>query len=85
MPKPWLLVSPASRGIGLHIARRLLQTTDLPVVATARNALQAVQTRILHGLDVDSERLQVLEVDVSGTISSRAITPTLGSMLRHVR
>lgn len=67
MPKPWTLASPASRGIGLQIARRLLQTTDLPIVATARNDLEGAKSRILEGIKVDSERLTVLKVDVTGT------------------
>lgn len=69
MSKPWLLVSPASRGIGLQLARRLLKTTDLPVVATARKDLASTSEQILNGLDVDEWRLEVLKLDVSGTLS----------------
>lgn len=70
MPKPWLLVSPASRGIGLQLARHLLRTTDLPVIATARNDLEGTNEQILDGLDVDKKRLEVLELDVTGTQST---------------
>lgn len=70
MSKPWLLVSPASRGIGLQLARRLLQTTDLPVIATARTDLEKTSERILDGIDVDKQRLEVLKLDVTGTVSS---------------
>lgn len=66
--KPWLLATPASRGIGLQLARRLLDTTDLPVVATARKDLESTKTQILHGLDVDPSRLSVLKLDVTGLI-----------------
>lgn len=66
MTKPWLLVSPASRGIGLQLARRLLKTTDLPVIATARNDVKANSEQILDGLDVDERRLEVLKLDVTG-------------------
>ena len=66
MTKPWLLVSPASRGIGLQLARRLLKTTDLPVIATARNDAKANSEQILDGLDVDERRLEVLKLDVTG-------------------
>ena len=69
MPKPWVLTSPASRGIGLHLARRLLQTTDLTIVATARADLEGTKERVLHGLNVDKARLEVLKVDVTGTLS----------------
>ena len=67
MSKPWLLVSPASRGIGLQLARCLLETTDLPVVATARKDLRGTSEQILDGLDVEGQRLEVLNVDVTGT------------------
>ncbi|GAB7331127.1 hypothetical protein MBLNU13_g02608t1 [Cladosporium sp. NU13] len=49
--QPWALVSPASRGIGLELARRLLQTTKVPIVATARKDLDQARENILHGLD----------------------------------
>lgn len=61
------MASPASRGIGLALARRLLQTTDLPIVATARADVPATRGHILNGLDVDGDRLTVLEADVTGT------------------
>ena len=64
MAKPWLFVSPASRGIGLQLTKRLLKTTDLPVIATARKDKEGVRGQILDGLDVDTERLEVLSLDV---------------------
>ena len=66
MSKPWALVTPASRGIGLELARHLLKNTDVPVVATARKELETTRSHILNGLDVDKERLQVLHLDVTG-------------------
>ncbi|KAL8788516.1 MAG: hypothetical protein Q9195_007255 [Heterodermia aff. obscurata] len=66
MTTPWALISPASRGIGLELARRLLQTTDLHIVATARNDLQRARSCILEGTNVDDGRLEVLRVDVTG-------------------
>ena len=71
MSKPWLLVSPASRGIGLQLARCLLETTDLPVIATARKDLRSTSEQILDGLDVERQRLEVLNVDVTGKLMSR--------------
>ena len=67
MVQPWSLVTPASRGIGLQLARRLLKTTSLPVVATARRNLDETKEKILDGLDVDESRLDVLELDVKGS------------------
>lgn len=67
MSKPWLLVSPASRGIGLQLARHLLKTTDAPVIATARDDLGDTSEQILDGLDVDEQRFKVLKLDVTST------------------
>lgn len=67
MSKPWALVTPASRGIGLHLARHLLKNTDVRVVATARKKLETTRSHILDGLDIDKDRLQVLQLDVTGT------------------
>lgn len=67
MPR-WALVSPASRGIGLELARRLLRTTDLPLIATARGDLHETRENILEGFGsgVDDNRLEVLKLDVCG-------------------
>lgn len=65
MSLPWILTTPASRGIGFELTRRLLKTTNLPVVATARTDKQGMKGRILEGIDVDEERLEVLELDVT--------------------
>lgn len=65
---PWSFISPASRGIGFALARRVLQTTRAPVVATARGDLEGTKRELLDGLDVDKGRLTVLKVDVLGTI-----------------
>ena len=69
MSKPWLLVSPASRGIGLQLARRLLKTTELPLIATARDDVKTTSEQIVDGLDIDKQRLEVMKLDVTGTIS----------------
>lgn len=66
--QPWALITPASRGIGLELARRLLRTTKVPVVATARKDLDQTKENVLSGLkDVEEQRLHVLKVDVLGT------------------
>ena len=64
---PWTLVTPASRGIGFHLTRHLLQNTRLSVVATARKDVEGVRKSVLDGLkDVQKERLKVLNLDVTG-------------------
>ena len=68
---PWSLVSPASRGIGFALARRVLQTTNAPLVATARKDLAGTKEKLLEGLDVDENRLTMIKLDVLG------IPPTL--------
>lgn len=65
--QPWALVSPASRGIGLELVRQLLQTTTVPIVATARKDLDQTRENVLTGLkNVNEDRLHVLKVDVLG-------------------
>ena len=64
---PWSLISPASRGIGFALARRVLQITNAPVVATARKDLNKTKEELLEGLGVDEKRLTVLKLDVLGT------------------
>ncbi|KAL2069146.1 hypothetical protein VTL71DRAFT_15484 [Oculimacula yallundae] len=62
----WSLVCPASRGIGFQLTRHLLQTTKIPVIATARKDVTGVKKSILEDLpDVDPDRLNVLELDVT--------------------
>lgn len=75
--QPWALVTPASRGIGLELARRLLRTTDIPIVTSARKDLDQIRENLLSGLDgVSEERLHVLKMDVLGK------PPTAGLRLR---
>ncbi|KAF1949227.1 NAD(P)-binding protein [Byssothecium circinans] len=61
---PWSLVSPASRGIGFALARRVLQTTNASLVATARRDLDRTKEELLKGLGVDEKRLTILKLDV---------------------
>ncbi|RHZ50983.1 uncharacterized protein CDV56_102082 [Aspergillus thermomutatus] len=71
------LVTPASRGLGFALARRILSHTEIPVVATARKGCDEVRHRLLDGLAASREaadRLRVLPVDVTdeSTIESMA-------------
>jgi NAD(P)-dependent dehydrogenase (short-subunit alcohol dehydrogenase family) len=63
---PWCLVSPASRGIGFALTRRILQSTNASVIATARQDLGKTKRELLEGLSVDEKRLTVLKLDVLG-------------------
>jgi NAD(P)-dependent dehydrogenase (short-subunit alcohol dehydrogenase family) len=74
---PWSLISPASRGIGFALARRVLQTTNAPVVATARKDLDKTKEELLEGLGIDESRLRVLKLDVLGMLVS-AVLELLG-------
>lgn len=73
--QPWALITPASRGIGFALTRRILQTTNCPVVATSRTNQESTKKKLLEGLDnVSSSRLTVLPLDVLGN-STHPITP----------
>ncbi|KAH7176490.1 hypothetical protein EDB81DRAFT_940394 [Dactylonectria macrodidyma] len=52
MATPWILVSPANRGIGYSLTRHLLRTTSLPILATARlqHDTGEVKASLLGGL-----------------------------------
>jgi len=72
--QPWALVTPASRGIGLELARRLLRTTDVPIITTARKDLDQTRENLLSGIDgVSEDRLHVLKVDVLGRLLSTSL------------
>ena len=84
--QPWALVTPASRGIGLELARRLLRTTDIPIVTSARKDLDQTREKVLSGLDgISEDRLHVLKVDILGMLTSlhKLVTATL-SLTRDV-
>lgn len=69
--RPWALVTPASRGIGLALTRHLLKNTSIPIVATGRKKLDELKQQVFEGIDdVDESRLHVHEVDVLGMRST---------------
>ena len=83
MSKPWIFISPASRGIGHALARHLLQRTRTPIIGTARQDLAGVKASILqdlepHGLNAShhdyERRLHVLQLDVTNEGSIAAAT-----------
>lgn len=73
---PFILVSPATRGLSLALTRHFLRTTNLPVFATYRSGTaQAVKDHILSPLrEIDPNRLTLLPLDLTSeeSISSAA-------------
>ncbi|OTB03960.1 hypothetical protein M426DRAFT_59456 [Hypoxylon sp. CI-4A] len=71
MSKPWILVSPASRGIGHALTRHLLRTTTAPILATARADLPGVRESLFDAAESEedrtaaSRRLHVARLDVT--------------------
>lgn len=83
LPKPFALVSPATRGLSLALTRHLLRTTELPVYATYRSGTPGnVKERILVSLDdVDPDRLQVIALDLEHESTIRSAASDLQRML----
>jgi NAD(P)-dependent dehydrogenase (short-subunit alcohol dehydrogenase family) len=83
--QPFAFVSPASRGIGLQLAKQLLRNTNVPVVATARTDLDQFREHVLDDLpDVREDRLHVVKVDVLGTYASTQARKRRDSQLRLI-
>ncbi|KAI0174253.1 hypothetical protein BJ166DRAFT_511548 [Pestalotiopsis sp. NC0098] len=85
MSKPWIFVSPSSRGIGHAVTRHLLKHTSLPIVATCRSADTAATKASLldalgpacasqHEVEDHASRLAVLRLDVAdeGSVADAA-------------
>jgi len=65
----WILVTPASRGIGRALARQLIQTApaSISIVATTRGDKQQTRDSLLEELDLDqksADRLDIQKVDL---------------------
>lgn len=74
-PYPFILITPATRGLSLALARHYLRTTNLPVFATYRQGSAGdAASNILSSLDVDDTRLKTLRLDLleEPSISSAA-------------
>lgn len=74
MSRPWIFVTPSSRGIGHALTRHLLRTTTLPILATTRSNPSAVKDSLLNDLAAQQQtssatdaerRLHVLPLDVT--------------------
>ncbi|CAJ0548015.1 Ff.00g047690.m01.CDS01 [Fusarium sp. VM40] len=76
MSKPWIFVSPSTRGIGYALTRHLLQKTSLPILATARlrHDPEDVKRSLLGDLpekDGLAKRLSIVHADVTDEKSLR--------------
>jgi NAD(P)-dependent dehydrogenase (short-subunit alcohol dehydrogenase family) len=75
MSRPWILLCPSTRGLGHALAKHLLRTTTLPILATARSDPSAAKDRLLEAIREDSSnassRLHVAHVDVTSEESVR--------------
>jgi len=82
-PNPFVLVSPASRGLSLALTRHFLRTTKLPVYATHRSDSQsAMKDLILEPLpDVDPTRLNLLRLDLTSEPSISSAANSLSKLL----
>lgn len=66
MSKPWILLTPSSRGLGFHLCRHLLRNTTVPILATARSDPSPVKDRLLDGLPEETKsRLHMARIDVT--------------------
>lgn len=84
MSKPWIFISPSSRGIGHALAAHLLRTTSLPILATARSNLACVKESLVSrsaasshnksslSSEADASRLHVTYLDVTDESSIEA-------------
>lgn len=80
MSRPWILITPASRGIGHALTRHLLRNTTAPILATARTNLPAVKSSLLADLSPEAaSRLQLVPLDVTDEASIAKAAETASS------
>ncbi|CRK19411.1 hypothetical protein BN1723_002592 [Verticillium longisporum] len=66
MSRPWILISPSSRGVGAALTAHLLRTTRLPILATTRSSPSEARDRFLASVPQDAaDRLHVVALDVT--------------------
>lgn len=83
---PFVLVSPATRGLSLSLARYYLKHTSYPVFATFRSgSKEDVRSSILGGVSqggtIDPERLNLLRLDLTSEKSIQSAADTLSESL----
>jgi NAD(P)-dependent dehydrogenase (short-subunit alcohol dehydrogenase family) len=82
---PFILVSPATRGLSLALTRHLLRTTKLPVYATHRSSSPSdVREHILSPLknaNINAERLKLIALDLNSESSIASAAQVLSESL----
>jgi len=84
MTKPFVLVSPATRGLSLALTRFYLTETSLPIYATHRSLdVHTCRERILSGLpsSIDSSRLTLIPLELTQEGSIAAAADALATQL----
>ena len=83
MSNPFILVTPATRGLSLALTRHFLRTTKLPVYATHRSgSAPEVHKHILSKIpDVDKDRLNLISLDLTSEKSIKAAAESLADKL----
>ncbi|THH11536.1 hypothetical protein EW145_g597 [Phellinidium pouzarii] len=83
MANPFILVTPATRGLSLALTRHYLRTTNLPVYATHRSgSAEDTHANIMSSLSrVDRDRLKLLTLDLTSESSIRDAASTLADSL----
>lgn len=76
----WVLVTPASRGIGAALTRHLLRTTpaSVPIVATARTDPDGVREKLLDTLDISDRQRERLDVQRCDVLQESSIADVAG-------
>ncbi|KAI8632949.1 short-chain dehydrogenase/reductase-like protein [Xylariaceae sp. FL1651] len=68
MSKPWVFISPSSRGIGHALTAHLLRSTTLPILATARFDLSGVKASLLDAYAAASHTTQSSREDAASRL-----------------
>ncbi|KAI1079561.1 short-chain dehydrogenase/reductase-like protein [Whalleya microplaca] len=76
MSRPWILICPSTRGLGLALTQHLLRSTTLPILATARTDPAAARSSLLASSPAlppaAADRLHLARADVTDEASVAA-------------
>ncbi|KIJ70581.1 hypothetical protein HYDPIDRAFT_105319 [Hydnomerulius pinastri MD-312] len=83
MSSPFILVSPATRGLSLALTRHVLRTTDLPIYATHRSEkAEEMKKHILAPLgEIDGDRLRLIPLNLASEGSIASASQSLADAL----